>query len=307
VQWHWMPDALVASVNAEIEDPARKPSETAFALVESYHETLASHMARHTYIEVECLMLLVQLISAVAGLEKLKIYHRAIRPGAVFLTSAGNAYLAGFEDAIREWDVTIRPVLQNPIDEIRHADELCAAPEVFFLRDGEIFDWARADVFSVGCIGYKALGRPHAFVPGNRPTRNEIECVLARHKSRPCRVNVSRQLASVFRCLLRINPEERTTPQQALAICHAVLWNSYHSTSIPNLFEIEDVKGAETWLLELRNLHHVTLTKRQLESEGGNELKDMDRLLNAFLELRRSEIMGRRAQTQTHGAGGDRR
>ena len=142
-----------------------------------YHYLFEEYIDGQTLTEVlkkgpmpvkQCLVLLENLLTAVATLEDLGIVHRDIKPDNIIDASDGTFRLIDFGIArnLNLPSLTMTAVAFGP-----HTPGY-GAPELFQYSKAKIN--SRADLFSIGVVAYQAVFGVHPFLTGKEADLNEI-------------------------------------------------------------------------------------------------------------------------------------
>lgn len=142
-----------------------------------YHYLFEEYIDGQTLTEVlkqgpmpvkQCLVLLENLLTAVATLEDLGIVHRDIKPDNIIYASDGTFRLIDFGIArnLNLPSLTMTAVAFGP-----HTPGY-GAPELFQYSKAKIN--SRADLFSIGVVAYLAVFGVHPFLTGKEADLNEI-------------------------------------------------------------------------------------------------------------------------------------
>lgn len=131
-------------------------------------ETLTDVLKRGPMPVKRCLVLLENLLTAVATLENLGIVHRDIKPDNIICASDGTFRLIDFGIArnLNLASLTLTLMAVGP-----HTPGY-GAPELFQYSKAKIN--SRADLFSVGVVAYQSVFGVHPFLTGKEADYNEI-------------------------------------------------------------------------------------------------------------------------------------
>lgn len=139
-------------------------------LIEEYieGETLTETLKRGSLPLNQCLVLMGNLLTAVATLEEIGVVHRDIKPDNIICASDGTFRLIDFGIArnLNLPSLTLTAMAVGP-----HSPGY-GAPELFQYNKSIIN--SKADLFSVGVVVYEAIFGAHPFLTGMEVDANEI-------------------------------------------------------------------------------------------------------------------------------------
>ena len=150
-----------------------------------------------------------QIASALYHMETMRIMHRDLKPANIFIDSGGSLKVGDFGLGRQLSDQTAAAFS-------RVGTPLYMSPE---LLNGSGYDW-KNDVWSMGCIAYELCTLRSPFKDKteklslydlfNRINAGEYDQIHDKY---------SMKLRNLINSMLRVNPEERASLQEVVAVC----------------------------------------------------------------------------------------
>ncbi|KAL4221655.1 positive regulation of cristae formation [Mactra antiquata] len=250
-----LPDSLLnypAALPSRINPDGIGRNMTMFLVMKKYQCTLAEYLSTFNPSFRERLIILGQLLEAVAHMRRHNIAHRDLKLDNIFLdTTKGvlpQLVVGDFGCCLADGKHGLQiPYTSDHID--RGGNTALMAPEISTAEPGlfQYLDYRKADLWAVGTLAYEILGGDNPFYTNKNRQRLDSR-TYKMSELPPLPDNTPQPLITLIYSMLQKDPSMRPTARFAADIIQVLLWAPSDWTSPGNTLSRSEVNW---WLVSM--------------------------------------------------------